>query len=365
MGGAESAVRSLVAGLRTAGRDAEIAVLLPPEGDHPFVSTARGEGLEVSEIRHPHRGYLAQVRAVRTLLRDRGVRVLHTHVYHADTIGCLSTMGLGIPWVSTLHGFTDGDLKHRAYTRLDLFLLRRCDAVIGVAENVRRTAVESGLDPRRVHLVPNGYHPTQALDRAAARMELGLDPVRRAVGWIGRLSREKGADLFVEALARAPQDVVGVVVGDGVERSAVEAQARANGLAGDRIRFVGQVDNAARLVLAFDAVVLSSRTEGTPMALLEAMAAGVPVAAFSVGGIPQILGDRSGFLAPSGDPQALAAAISDALVPELAVPRATVAKSIFRERYSIDRCVAGTLAIYDALLETGRPDTGRAGQARG
>jgi glycosyltransferase involved in cell wall biosynthesis len=296
---------------------------------------------------------MAQARTVTRLLRDKRVGVLHTHVYHADTIGYLATRRVGIPWVTTLHGFTGGDLKNRAYTKLDLLLIRRCEAVICVAENVRERAVAEGLDPRRLHLVPNGYLPAPPLPRDEARVALGLDEARPVVGWVGRLSHEKGADLWLDALALlAHEDLMAVVVGDGAERSSLEAKARALGLGADRVRFVGQVDDAASLLPAFDALALSSRTEGTPMVVLEAMAAGVPIVSFAVGGIPQVLDDSSAFLVSPGDIGGLARAMMVPIIdPEEARRRTRAADRLFRARYSVGPAVTHHSKLYDEVAD--------------
>lgn len=353
-GGAESVVRSVAVGQSRTGHDVEVAVLLPPAEVSPLVADLESEGITVTQLRNRSRAYLREARQVSALLRSKGAAVLHTHGFHADVIGYLATRRFRASWVTTAHGFTGGDLKNRLYEVLGTRLMRKSDAVVSVAENVRDRLIRQRVDPARVHLVANGLAPVPFLDRAAARMALGLDPGGRTVGWVGRLSKEKGADLLLDALGILRRnDITVVVVGDGPERSALERRV-ASGVAADvRVQFRGQVDNAARYLTAFDALVISSRTEGTPMVLLEALAAGVPVVTFSVGGIPDVVDGASAFLAPSGDVATLSAQLSTSLDrPEEASRRAAAGRKVFAARYSIETCVGHLSRLYAAVTPT-------------
>jgi glycosyltransferase involved in cell wall biosynthesis len=152
------------------------------------------------------------------------------------------------------------------------------------------------------------------VERGQARARLGLEQAGAAVGWIGRVEPEKGPDVFVEALGRIKQDCFqAAVIGDGHERAGVEAAVRRLGLT-ERVRVTGAIPNAGELLSAFDLVVLSSRTEGLPISLLEAMSAGIPVVATAVGDIPAATsGGEFARLVPPEDPDALAVAIDQTL----------------------------------------------------
>lgn len=184
------------------------------------------------------------------------------------------------------------------------------------------------------------------------RARLGLAETQVAFGWIGRLRFEKGADLFVEALARLGLGGgLGIVIGEGAERERVEARARELGLGADRLRFAGLRGDAPSLLAAFDAVVISSRTEGLPVVLLEAMAAGTPVAAFAVGGVPDVLDAASGWLAPAGDVDALAHALRSLLEdPREAQARAREARRILASRFGVERWLEQIDGVYARAL---------------
>jgi glycosyltransferase involved in cell wall biosynthesis len=219
---------------------------------------------------------------------------------------------LGICTISTAHGFTGGDLKNRFYEWLQLRSLRRFDAVVAVSRALVHRLAEGGVARERIVLLPNAWSPTTPpYDRGRARSELELESDRFHALWIGRLSREKGADVFIQALTGLKDlPIRASIIGDGAERSRLQAHARQQGLA-DTVRWWGLLPNAARYLKAFDVLVLSSRTEGTPLTLLEAMAAGVPIVATAVGGVPDMISLREAFLVPSESPQALGDAIRD------------------------------------------------------
>jgi glycosyltransferase involved in cell wall biosynthesis len=147
------------------------------------------------------------------------------------------------------------------------------------------------------------------LSPEAARESLGLALQVFQIGWVGRISREKGADILIEALPALSDIKLHVtLIGDGVARTKLEQRVSELDLE-DRVTFHGEVARAACLFPAFDLFVLSSRTEGTPITLFEAMHARVPIVATSVGGVPHVLSSDEALLVPPEDPLALASAI--------------------------------------------------------
>jgi glycosyltransferase involved in cell wall biosynthesis len=341
----------LAAGGRARGADIRVAALLQLPGEHPFVVALRAGSVPVEEIRCGRRRYGAESQAVADLVRRTRPAVVHTHVYHADLVGYRAARAAGSAVVATVHGFTDGDLKNRFYQWLDIRALRRFDALLCVAESVRARVLLGGVDPGRVHLVPNAVLPAPARTRAAAREILGVPTDGRLVGWVGRLSPEKGPDLFLDALAQlALPEVRAVVIGDGPQLGALSARCAALGRGGPEVLVAGARSDAASLLTAFDVLVLSSRTEGLPLVLLEAMAAGVPVVSFWVGGIPDVVSPASAFLAPPGDVSALAAVLRMALEnPEGASARAAQARIVVEERFGIEPWLARVEAVYAAV----------------
>jgi len=318
----------------------------PAPGCQAFAGLADA-GVEVIEVRLPPRRYRAEARALASVWKSDRPQVVHCHGYHGDLVGWWAASRSGLPLVSTVHGFTGGDLKGRLYESLDRWVLRRFDAVVSVSRPLGAQLEAGGIGAGRVHVVPNALLPVaDALPRQGAREVLGLPADQAVVGWIGRLSHEKGPDVMVEALARLPAGTLLSFVGEGALKPVLAERARALGLEA-RIRWHGAVAGAARLVRAFDLVVLSSRTEGTPMTLLEAMAADVPVGATRVGGVPDVVSPAEALLVPAEDPAALADAIRVALTDaDATAERVRAARGRLEDAYGPDAWLASYERIY-------------------
>ncbi len=354
IGGAEAVVRSLAIATQRGGGSAQVATLLQGQGDHPFLEQLQDAGVAVWPVRCGRRRYLMEVTAVSSVLRRSNARLVHTHVYHADFVGYMAARRCGIPVVATVHGFTGGDLKNRIYQRIDRLLLRRFDAVLCVSNELRVTMLRAGCDPAKVHVVPNGYLAVSTFSRENSRERLGLNATGFVVGWIGRLSHEKGPDLLVDALATLDvPDAVAVLIGDGPERANLEQQIRRSQLSPARVRLAGYREDAARLLSAFDVLVISSRTEGLPIVLLEAMSAGVPVVAFGVGGMPEVLDRSTGWLIQAEDARALGSALVEVRQQEAeAKRRAAAARELVTNRFGPEGWLKRLDEVYAEVLGT-------------
>jgi glycosyltransferase involved in cell wall biosynthesis len=205
-----------------------------------------------------------------------------------------------------------------------------------------------------VHLVLNGVPavpPLSAAERAAVRAELSLSADAAVVVGVGRLSRRKGFDFLIDAFARA--NVPGselLLVGTGEEEAALRAHASSLGI-DTRVRLAGERGDVPRVLGACDLFVLSSHNEGMANVMLEAMAAGIPVAAFDVSGVRDALGPRNGrpaagWIVPPADSDALGTAIRDALRdPDAAAAHVTEASWRVRHWFSVDRMVDEAEAV--------------------
>ncbi|HET7585756.1 MAG TPA: glycosyltransferase family 4 protein [Gemmatimonadaceae bacterium] len=317
VGGLESVVRSLVAGLRGRGHDARVAAIIAPEDDrHPWCEELRANGVPVDEVRVRSRAYLAERSRVRSLCVERHARILHSHGYRADVVDSGVARAIGVARVTTVHGRTGGGWRNRLYERLQGRAFRSMDAVVAVSRPLERELRMEGVPGERLHLLPNAFSPAAPiLDRMEARdvLRLSSSDAEMRIGWVGRLSAEKGLDVLLDALTLLPLGSVQLsVIGTGSDEPSLRQRAAELGLA-PHISWHGNVFQAGSLFRAFDLFVLSSRTEGTPIVLLEAMAAGVPIVATTVGGVPDVVGEEEAFLVPPVQPAALAAAIERAL----------------------------------------------------
>lgn len=272
-------------------------------------------------------------------LREVRADVLHMHNETALFYGTLAGRRAGVPVL--LYTEHDGAFPRRWAVRLiNRFLVRRLRQAVAVSEAVRALwCREDGIDPARVRVIPNGV-PDPLRERQ------GTHPPREGgqrIGSVGRLSIEKGVDVLIRAFALAARELPHaelVIVGDGPERAALESLTAELALA-DRVRFLGQRSDVWDQLAGLDVFVLPSRSEGMPMALLEAMATGLPVVSTSVGGIPEALADgRSGLLVPPENPTVMASAIVRLLSDRpLAQRLAREARSTFEQRYELSRMV--------------------------
>jgi glycosyltransferase involved in cell wall biosynthesis len=352
-GGLESVLRGLANGHRSRGHSVRVAAVVSPNDNrHPFAEALEADGVSTSVIRIGNRNYIGERRAIRDLCRRERPDIVHTHGYRPDVVDGGVASGQGIPVVSTCHGFIDSTAHGRFYQWLQRLALRRFDAVIAVSSPIAERVRDAGVDVRKIHLVPNVFaSATTALGREDARKRLDL-PDAPIIGWVGRLSAEKGPDLALDAFARLGRsDVRLVVIGAGPDESALRARAATIGIE-KSVLWRGIVPDAGALFPAFDAFLLSSRTEGTPIALLEAIAAGVPVVATRVGGVPDVVDESSGRLVESGDVGALAASLADVLAdPASARARAERARSRVVSAGAADTWLARYESIYRAVVQ--------------
>ena len=274
-----------------------------------------------------------------TLLRHvRGRRserpLINTHNFKGMIYGWIAAALFRLPLVTTQHGFTPRSRKQRFYMWVSIQLCRlwQVRQIVCVATSIERVLRAAGIRQDKLKVIPNGL-PDSATPLTGAPASAPL------IGYVGRLSAEKGPDLFLDALiplCQRHQDWQGVLLGDGEERASLQARIDAAGLT-ERIRLPGYQQNMPDWLAQLTVLAISSRTEGTPMILLEAMQAGTPVAAFAVGGVPDILSHgHDGLLATPGDSASLAEQI-ERLVnePDLAERLAAQARSTQRSRYHL------------------------------
>lgn len=354
-GGLEAVTVALAAGLLERGYRSALALVLGPGADeHPVACKALTRGVPVYPVRIPSRSYAKEVHALRRVLAEFHPDIVHTHGYRADVLSGLAARREGVPQVSTAHGFTGGGWKNQVYEWLQLRAARKADAVVAVSRPVYDRLAVAGVPKSRLHLIPNALGEPQPLARADARAQLGIPEGEPTIGWVGRLSPEKGIDVFLGALALIRSlPWCAHVIGDGPARAEGERLAAVLGIQG-RVSWHGIVEEAGRLLTAFDLLALTSRTEGTPVVLLEAARAGVPVVATAVGGVPDMYGPEEAFLVPAARPDLVAGAIAEVLgTPDLARERGMRAGVEVGKRFDAGRWLDAHESMYAALQARG------------
>lgn len=351
-GGLETVVTLLSSKMRDAGYDVHVGAMLTREEstNHPFIAGLNSASVPVHVVQDGRRDYLRTLRGIVELASRLEVSVIHTHGPKADVLGALTARFLNVPHVLTLHGFVDIDGKQRLYRWMQLRTARSAAAVIAVSRSIVSRLADHDV-VENVTLIPNAFRSSaEFLDRREAREYLGLREDSVVVGWVGRLSLEKGPDIFADAIALLPTRLEGVLVGDGPMRSLIERSAERTVLR-ERLRCVGTIPGASRLLRAFDVLALTSRSEGTPMIILEAMDAGVPIVAAKVGGVPDILSESEAYLFQPDNAVAAAAAIERAVGDASAASRARAAHDRLVRDFAPGNWISAHAELYKSILQ--------------
>ena len=290
---------------------------------------------------------------VQSVLRRWRPSIVQTHGYKATAVAyLLRQLRLPWPWIGFFHGFTTEDRKARFYQWVEQRLLGAAERIVVMSHAQARALRHCSRRVRIIYnavLAPPPAGDPSERDRLAALAGSLRRPIVRV---LGRLSPEKGVDLFLDAcavLARRGLAFSALVAGDGPERARLQARCGRLGLA-SCVRFLGQVHNVDVVYRNLDLLVLPSRSEGLPNTLLEAMQADVPVVATAVGAVPEAVGTSSAaHLVAPGSVAALAEAIERALThgesPDAAVARREVAN-----RFSLERRLEAHVQLYRELL---------------
>jgi glycosyltransferase involved in cell wall biosynthesis len=296
-------------------------------------------------------------------LRDEQIDIVHAHMYGSNVWGTLMGRLARTPAViAHEHSWPfEGDPVKRV---IDGMIGRTADAFVAVSEaDAELMRTYERVPARKVHVIPSAWEAREGDESADLRAELGIPAGAPVVGTLAVLRRVKRLELLVEAFATVLQEIPDawlLIVGDGHDRPQVEAAIERFGV-GHRTRMPGMRENIDSVWRALDVAAMSSDREGTPMAVLEALAHGVPMVAPAVGGIPEILSRGGGVLVPRHDVPALAREIAALLSDpdrRAAVGREGRERS---ERYTVTKQVDRCVALYEELLDRPRAHRRRNG----
>lgn len=344
-GGAERHLLEMWRRLDRTRFDVRIAVL---KREGAFTPLVEATGLPIHDLGVGRRIYdpsgLRGLLRLVSLVREFRPDVIHGYLFGANLFAALAGRLCGVPVVCVAKRNVDAFESPRQIA-VQRLAHRLATHVTAVSREVAASSVALGVPASRVTVIENGVDVAR-FDGATHRDALGGAGLAvkgvPLVGSVGCLAPRKDYGTLLEALARLAQrrDFRCAIAGDGPDRAALEARAATLEVAG-RVTFLGERSDVDRLLPAFDVFTLSSREEGIPNALLEAMAAGRPCVVTRVGGNAEVLEDgRTGWLVPPQDPAALAAALEDALArPDEAARRGAAARRAMVEERSIDAMV--------------------------
>jgi glycosyltransferase involved in cell wall biosynthesis len=358
--GGETQVLGLTLELSAMGHRAEL--LCDPAGE--LWQRARTAGVTCRPLRIRNALDVAAVAALRRILRHGRYDIVHFHTSRAHAMA---------PWV---RGLTRAAVvtrrmdyvPNRLFARW-LYGRRAVDGVAAISTAVADALARAGVARERISAIPSGvdcahFRPPSVDERAKARAALGLGDADRTVGAVGALEPRKGHRYLLEAMAllaaadalggAAPRSIVALIAGDGSLRESLAAEIRRRGLEGV-VRMVGRIEDVRAILWALDIFAMPSLSEGLGVALLEAMACGLPAVASRVGGIVDAVDEgRSGILLAPGDAHKLTSALAhlSAEAPTRSAMGAA-ARALAVERFSMTVMAQRTVELYRACLQTG------------
>ncbi len=368
-GGAEKVSLNFLRNIDRSGFNIRPIVLVRPwEENNTVVEEIEKENFQCFKIpvalKPPSAGrdYLRVMRCYRILfsfLREDDFQIVHTNGYFADIIGIPLSKLLRIPSISTCHGFISNDRNLRIYNKLDVLGLRFANEIIAVSEEIREELIKAGISKGRVIVIQNAvdWNMSDRIfleNRRKTRKLYDIGGEEILIGYVGRLSEEKGLRYLIEAVSELKKfglEVRIVIIGEGPGRSEIERWVMERGISNSVI-FAGFQRDIKKWLPSIDIFVLPSLTEGTPIALLEAMAAGLPVVASAVGGIPEVVNSgKNGILIPPANPGELVNALltvskNDRLRKSLS----KVAKETIRKRFGVEKWITKIENTYTELL---------------
>ncbi|MGD8562317.1 MAG: glycosyltransferase [Desulfarculaceae bacterium] len=364
MGGAETQLLGFIAHTQPQGVK-NLVVSLEPKGSLAPTMEAAGAQVQTLDLR-PGMGALVQglgLRRLGAILEEHRPRLIQTWMYHADLLGLLASSRTGKPPV--VWGLRCSDLDLSLFTRLVVRtcarLSRRPAAVVANSRAGLTHHQGLGYAPERMRVIPNGFDTKRLRPdpeaRAQVRAELGLGEDDLLVGQVANFKPVKDPLGFVTAAALSARETPQahfMLIGQGMTPANPGlALCRQPPLAG-RIHLLGLRDDVPRLLAALDLFVLSSRSEGFPNVVAEAMAAGLPVVATDAGDCRELLGP-AGEVVPPGDPQALSRAMGRllALAPDERKALGAAARQRIEDHYSLRAMAEAYLSLYEEALGSG------------
>jgi glycosyltransferase involved in cell wall biosynthesis len=355
MYGAEAVILNMSRTLNRSGHCSVLGVFSNSSNPNlQLHAAAAKEGIESNLI--PCKGQIDRraLATIRELAVRTGADIVHAHGYKADIYVYLALRAQHIPLVSTCHNWIDRDLSVSLYGALDRFVLRNYMRVVAVSNEVKHRLLKAGVREEEIRLIRNGIdlrlfdnaHPILRSDSTADHPLM--------VGLVGRLSKEKGVDIFIRAaahvLVKLPRARF-LVIGEGPDRERLELlidelQIR------ESLQILGHRDDMPSIYASLDLMVSSSRQEGLPMAILEGMANRLPLVATAVGEVPTIVLDgQTGVLVPAESVEALSEGILDLLRdPAKRTRFGMAARQLIEEEFSAERMTADYLRVYEEAV---------------
>jgi len=316
--GAETVILNLSKALRQIKCTSTVGCIADAQQNKPELGKAAETlGLDVVYFPMKTKLDLLTVGKIGQVIHSRGITIIHAHGYKSNALGLIASKLYHIPIITTNHLFPPMPLDNRKlqlYSKFDVsFTMKRLDKIVAVSEEIKDKLIKKGLIESKITVIENGIdlneYTNNEFDKCAFRRYLNIDADSFIVGTLGRLSTQKGYTFLLEAAKKIlshKTPAVFLIAGDGPLRGQLEEYAKKLNIS-ENVKFIGFRRNTATLLKIMDVFVLSSIDEGLPMAMLEAMAARIPVLVTSVGDIPKVIeNNKNGNLVEPGNSEILA-----------------------------------------------------------
>jgi glycosyltransferase involved in cell wall biosynthesis len=323
-----------------------------------FVEAARDLGIAVDVINERFRFDRSAIHQLREIVARRKPDLIQTHMIKSHFLVKLAQLNKQHPWIAYHHGYTSTDAKMLVYNQLNRWSLPSADRVIAVCEAFAKQLVRAGVRRERISICHNSVKPPRNIskdEQQSLRANFQISNDERVIVCVGRLSREKGHNDLIHAIALVHEmeptlKFKLLLVGDGPERAHLETVVRDLRIQ-EQVVFVGHVADVAAFYSIADVLALPSHSEGSPNVLLEAMAAGLPIVATAVGGVPEIaMSGENSLLTSPHQPQEFADALLTVLTDHVPAKRLATNAIMRAREFSPEAHALQLVCIYQELL---------------
>lgn len=358
--GAESVILSICKNIDKKNFNCFITCFQDPRFDKiALIDEAKKMGISTEIIKLTFRFDLFAAFRLKELLNKYNIDILHCHDYKANFIGFITSKPRKVKLITTLHGWTKAEARVKFYECIDSFIMKHFEQVISVSDKIRGSLLKKGFSSKKIIVIHNGVE-TDYFGKKVVGVEykkrIGIEGNFNVIGTVGRLSAEKGQKYLIEAVSEIVKhspNTVFLIVGDGPFKKLLKDTVISLGLE-RHIIFTGSFprEEMKNIYSLMDIFILPSLTEGFGLALVEAMAMGIPVIATNVGGIPEIIEHgKTGYLVPPADAKAISKAIIDLLSDKTKSELMGKAGQNFaKQEFSIYKSVTQIEQVYKNLV---------------
>lgn len=297
---------------------------------------------------------LRAVSKLADLIQEQDIDIIHTHGYKSDILGVMAARKAGIPCVVTPHGFENAaDLKLRLFIWLGCQSMRFADKVVPLSKQLMSDVEKFNISPDKLEYIQNGVDLSEV--EAVRQTKTDKPKEKKTIGFVGQMISRKNIKAILdcfESLYKKRQDIELVLLGDGEDRPSLEAYSKTLASASD-IHFLGFRNDRLQLLRDFDLFVMTSTLEGIPRCLMEACAMEIPVSAYDIAGIDQLIThNESGLLAPLHNSKQLEKDWERLLDDKaLATSLAQNSKSFVEANFSAKRMADEYLELFEGILK--------------